>query len=86
VKNFDFFKGLWMTYKNWKINHVKWLNCAWNELDGTEVEDEVGNYKSLLQKSKKHFRTNPNSAKQIEIIDNLLIEIVEFEKFVPLAV
>lgn len=75
-----------MTYKNWKINHVRWLNCPWEELNGAEVEDEVGNYKSTLQKCKKQFRANPNATKQVEIIDNLLIEIIEFEKFVPLAV
>jgi len=86
VKNFDFFKGLWITYKNWKLNHVRWLSCPWEELDGNEVEEEVNNYKTTLSKSKKHFKSNPNATKQIEIIDNLLIEIIEFEKFVPLAV
>ena len=86
VKNFDFYKGLWITYKNWKLNNVRWLNCPWEELDGNEVEEEVNNYKTTLSKSKKHFKNNPNATEQIEIIDNLLIEIIEFEKFIPLAV
>jgi len=77
---------LWITYKNWKLNNVRWLNCPWEELDGNEVEEEVNNYKTTLSKSKKHFKNNQNATKQIEIIDNLLIEIIEFEKFVPLAV
>jgi len=47
------FKGVWLNFRDWKKNHKKWLNCAWDDLDGNELEELVSQYKATLNKSKK---------------------------------
>jgi len=62
------------------------MTCKWFSLKGDEVESDVQNYKILLNKSKKVFRTKEDTNELITIIDEILQEINNFEKFVPLAV
>lgn len=70
------------------------MNCNWDDLDGIEVEDSVNQYKSTLNKSKKYFKNRKFEKKQDEdnankivvVCDNVINELGDFAKYVPIAV
>jgi len=43
TKIFEFFKGTWISIRDWKRNVVRWKACEFNKLDGEEVDKEVSN-------------------------------------------
>jgi dynein heavy chain len=42
IKEFQPYFNLWQATYDWNNNHDKWLNNPWEELDGEELEKEVG--------------------------------------------
>jgi len=85
-KKFEIYKGMWVTTRDFKKNYVEWLSCKWETLNGSEVESNVQNYKILLNKSKKVFKSKDETLVLVDIIDEVLNDLTKFEKFVPLAV
>jgi len=86
TKKFDIYKQLWKTTKDWKTNKNKWLTCKFNDLDGIKVDREVSIYKSNLLRCKKSFKEELLNEKLYNLVEKLLNEIIDFEKYVPLAV
>jgi len=90
-KKFDNYYGLWTTVRDWKAKIKRdspdsWISCVWEDLRGNTVEESVARYKSTLLNCKKIFKLKPEAAVFVEIIEKVLKEIQEFDKFVPLAV
>jgi hypothetical protein len=70
------------------------LNCNWDDLDGNEVEESTNQYKSTLNKCKKYFKNRKfdkkqdqeNANKIIGVCDDVINELSDFAKYVPIAV
>jgi len=63
-----------------------WISCVWENLKGNEVEESVAKYKSVLMNCKKVFKLKLETAVFVDIIEKVMKEIQEFDKYVPLAV
>jgi len=40
-KKFEHYKNCWITIKEWRINHKKWMYSQWLELKGSELDTEI---------------------------------------------
>jgi len=76
---------MWTTIRDWK-NRMKsdhpdsWVSCKWESLVGEQVETDVTNYKAVLNKCKRAFKSKPETAVFAEIIDKNIQEIQAFDK------
>jgi len=80
------YRDLWLNTKDWKNNNIKWRTCKWLELDGSEVETNVANYKLTLNKLRKKFKNDEEAKTIVENIDIMLNDIKDFEQYIPLVV
>lgn len=85
AKDFRPYSDLWLTTKDWFINHEAWMNNAWEDLNATKLEADFEHALKTITSVVRYFRDKgfPQISK---IAETMKAKVDEFKPFVPLAV
>jgi len=85
AKDFRPYSDLWLTTKDWFVNHVAWMNNPWEQLNAVKLESDFEYALKTFAGVVRYFKDK--GFPQInKIADHMKAQVDTFKPFVPLAV
>jgi hypothetical protein len=71
---------LWVTTRNWKNSHEKWMSSKMGVIGEDDIEKIVSDYKSNLNKAKKFFKSSEKTEFLVKIAEDQITSLQAFDK------